>query len=289
MYPRSFEYVRPSTLDEAVAILRKNGDRAKILAGGQSLIPIMKLRLASPQLVVDINRIPGLDFLKEEGEVLRIGALTRHRDLERSRTIQDRYPLLFDAASVIGDPQVRNRGTVGGSLAHADPASDWGTALLAFQSEIVIAGPNGTRSISIDEFFSDTFATALRTEDVLTEIRVPKSSSPSGGAYAKLKRKTGDFATVATAAQISLRTDGGVANVRIGLAAVGPTPIRARRAEDHLRGKMPSSDAIAGAAKLAAEDAHPSADLRGSEAYKRAMVEVYTRRALEKAVDRARR
>ncbi len=286
MYPRSFEYARPSTLVEAVEILHKNGERAKLLAGGQSLIPLMKLRLASPGLLVDLNRIPGLGTLKEDGSLLRIGALARHRDLERSETVRARYPLLWDAAKVIGDPQVRNRGTVGGSLAHADPASDWGTALLAFESEVVVTGPNGTRSIPIDKFFTDTFATALRTDEILTEIRVPKPGPRSGGAYTKLKRKTGDFATVATAAQLSLDANGTLAKVRIGLAAVGPTPVRARRSEDHLRGRAPSADVLGIAARLAAEDSQPTADLRGSEPYKRAMVELYTRRALDQAVER---
>jgi aerobic carbon-monoxide dehydrogenase medium subunit len=288
MYPRSFQYVRPSTLDEAVQILQKNGETAKVLAGGQSLIPLLKLRLASPSLLVDINRIPGLGSLKEEGKALRIGGLARHRDLERSPTVRDRYPLLNDAAKVIGDPQVRNRGTVGGSLVHADPASDWGTALMAFESEVVATGPDGTRSIPIDEFFTDTFATALSGDEVLTEIRVPKPGPHSGGAYMKLKRKTGDFATVATAAQLSLDAKHSIEDVRIGLAAVGPTPVRAKRSENHLRGKAPSSDVIRVAAHLAAEDAQPSADLRGTVAYKRAMVELYTRHALERAVERAR-
>lgn len=274
-------------MTEAVRILERNGDRAKVLAGGQSLIPMMKLHLASPQLIVDINRIPGLEELSEEGDVLRIGALVRHRELERSRTIQGRYAVLSDAAASLGDPQVRSLGTIGGSLAHADAASDWGTALLAFESQVVITGPKGKRAIPIDDFFEDTFVTVLKPNEVLTEIRIPKPGARSGGAYLKLKRKTGDFATVAAATQLELGPKRSISHVRIGLAAVGPTPVRARRAEDSLRGKAPSPEAIAEAAVLAAGDAHPSADLRGSEEYKRAMVEVYTRRALEKALERA--
>jgi aerobic carbon-monoxide dehydrogenase medium subunit len=288
VYPRPFEYVRPSTVHEAVDILSKNVDRAKILAGGQSLIPLMKLRIASPQLVVDINRLPGLDFLKEEGGTLRIGALVRHRDVERSRIVQTTYPLLSDAAQVIGDPQVRNLGTAAGSLAHADPASDWGTALLAFESRVDLTGPKGTRTVPIDDFFTDTFATSLGPDEILTEIRVPRPGLRAGGAYAKLKRKTGDFATVATAAQVGLDSKGSVSKVRIALAAVGPTPIRSQRAERFLLGKEPSASVIEQTSKAAVEDSHPSADLRGSEAYKRAMVELFTRRALERAVERAR-
>ena len=288
MYPRPFEYVRPSTLHEAVDILTKKVEKAKILAGGQSLLPLMKLRIASPQLVVDINRLPGLDFLKEEGGALRIGALVRHRDVERSRIVQTTYPLLSDAAKVIGDPQVRNLGTVAGSLAHADPASDWGAALLAFDSRVEMTGTKGTRSVRIDDFFTDTFATALGPDEILTEIRVPRPGPRAGGAYAKLKRKTGDFATVATAAQVGLDAKGSVAQVRIALAAVGPTPIRSRQAERFLLGKEPSASVIEATSKTAVEDAHPAADLRGSEAYKRAMVELFTRRALERAVERAR-
>jgi carbon-monoxide dehydrogenase medium subunit len=286
VHPHSFEYVRPESLDRAVGLLREHGDRARLLAGGQSLIPLMKLRLAAPQVVIDLGRVPGLSMLKEDGEFLRIGAMARHRDLEGTPIIRERYPLLADAARALGDPQVRNLGTVGGSLAHADPAGDWGAALLAFDTKIVARGAAGERTIPIDEFFKDTFATALKAGEILTEIRVPKPGAHAGGAYMKLKRKTGDFATVAAAAQVELE-GGKVARVRIGLAAAGPTPVRAKRAEDHLKGKPADATHLAEAAKLAAEDARPTADLRGSEGYKRAMVEVFTRRALEKAVARA--
>ncbi len=289
MQPRSFEYVRASSIEQAIGLLKEHGERAKLLAGGQSLIPILKLRLASPEVLVDIGRIPGLSFVKEEGDVLRIGAMARHRDLEQTAVVRNRYPLLTDTAHVLGDPQVRNLGTIGGSVAHADPASDWGTALLAFDTKLVATGPKGTRTLSIDDFFRDTFATALGPSEILTEIRIPKAPARSGGAYTKLKRKTGDFATVAAAAQVELDGRGAIARTRIGLAAAGPTPVRARRAEQHLVGRMPDVVALAEASRLAAEGARPTADLRGSVEYKRAMVEVYTRRALEKAAERARR
>ena len=289
MYPRRFEYARPSTLKDAVEILRKNGEGAKVLAGGQSLIPLMKLRLASPSLIVDLNRIRELEGVREAGKTLRLGALARHRDLERSRILRARYPALSDAAASLGDPQVRNLGTVGGSLAHADPASDWGAALLAFESEVIAVGPKGERRIPIDDFFTDTFATALAPDEILVEIRVPRPHARSGSAYEKLKRKTGDFATVGVAAQLELGGKGVVSKVRIALAAAGPTPVRARQAEDALRGKSPSAETIAAAARLAAAESQPASDLRGSEAYKRHMVDVFVRRAVERALQRARR
>ncbi len=289
MQPHAFEYVRASTVSQAVDLLRKHGDRAKVLAGGQSLIPVMKLRLAAPEILIDIGRIPGLSSLKEEGNTLRIGAMTRHREFEESKLVRSRYPLLADVTSVLGDPEVRNAGTIGGSIAHADPAGDWGAALLAFDAKLLATGPKGKRTLSIDEFFTDTFTTALKPTEVLTEIRIPKSGPRSGGAYKKLKRKTGDFATVAVGAQVRLDTKGAVESVRIGMAAVGPTPVRAKRAEEFLTGKSSTADNLARAAKLAAEESQPTSDLRGSEEYKRAMVEVFARRALETAVQRAGR
>lgn len=289
MPDRSFDYVRPQTVAQAVRVLGDYRSRAKVLAGGQSLIPILKLRLANPSVLVDINAIPGLSYIQERGDQLRLGALTRHRDLESSKLIRTKYPILSDAAAALGDPQVRNLGTIGGSVAHADPASDWGTVLLAFEAEIVAKGPQGSRVISIDKFFKDTFTTALRSSELLTEIRVPKAGPGDGGAYLKLKRKTGDFATVGVAAQLGLNEKENVASVRIGLAAVGATPIRAKQAEAALHGRKAGPTAIADAAKAAALEAQPAADLRGSEEYKRAMVEVFTRRALETAVKRAGR
>lgn len=287
MQPRAFEYVRASTVSQAVDVLRKNGDRAKVLAGGQSLIPLMKLRLADPAILVDIGRIPGLSSVGEDGNTLKIGATARHRDLETSKVIRTRYPLLADVPKGLGDPEVRNLGTIGGSLAHADPAGDWGTALLAFDAKIVATGPKGRRTIPVDEFFEDTFSTALQPAEVLTEIRIPKPGPRSGGAYKKLKRKTGDFAIVSAAAQLSLDAKGAIGNVRIGLGAVGSTPIRAKRAEAALTGKAPTAATLGDAARLAAEESHPASDLHGSEAYKRAMVQVMTRRALEAALERA--
>jgi aerobic carbon-monoxide dehydrogenase medium subunit len=274
-------------VSQAVDLLSKNGDRAKVLAGGQSLIPLLKLRLASPEILVDIGRIPGLAAIHEGAGGLRIGALARHRDIEHSSIIRERYPLLGDVPRVLGDPEVRNLGTVGGSLAHADPAGDWGTALLAFDAQLVAQGPKGKRTIPVDAFFEDTFSTALSPAEVLTEIRIPKAGPRSGGAYKKLKRKTGDFAIVSAGAQVTLDAAGAISAVRIALGAVGATPMRAKRAEAALLGKKPGNAAFEEAGRLAAQESHPSSDLHGSESYKRAMVQVFTKRALQTAVERA--
>ncbi len=274
-------------MSQAVDLLRKNGERAKVLAGGQSLIPLLKLRLAAPEVLVDIGRIPGLATIAEGGSGLRIGALARHRDFEHSSVIRERYPLLGDVPKVLGDPEVRNLGTIGGSLAHADPAGDWGTALLAFDAALVVDGPKGKRTVPVDAFFEDTFATALGPADLLTEIRIPKPAPRSGGAFKKLKRKTGDFAIVSAAAQVQLDGAGAFSSVRISLGAVGPTPIRAKEAEAALLGKKPSDAAFDEAGRLAAKASQPSSDLHGSESYKRAMVHVLTKRALQTAVERA--
>jgi aerobic carbon-monoxide dehydrogenase medium subunit len=287
LYPRSFEYVSPRSVDDAVALMAEYGDKAKLLAGGQSLIPIMKLRLASPQVVVDLNRIPALGGIREEGGGVVIGAMTRHQEIERSETIRAMYPVLAEAGAQLADPLVRNRGTIGGSLAHADPASDWGTTLLALGAELGIRGPKGQRTVSIDDFFRDPFTTALASNELLTDIRLSKPAPHSGGAYTKLKRKTGDFATVSVA--VNLAVDGGskLHAARVALGGVGPTPLRAHHVEKALGGAPADATSVSRAAQLAPDDARPTDDLRGSVAYKKAMVEVYTRRALTRALDRA--
>ncbi len=259
-----------------------------MLAGGQSLIPLMKMRLAAPEFIVDLNRIPDLEYVREEDGVLGIGPLARHRDLETSDLIRRRYPLLADAAATIGDLQVRNLGTVSGSLAHADPASDWGAAFLAFETDVTATSTRGVRTIAFEDFFIDAFTTAMEPGEILTEIRVAAAKGKSGGSYKKLKRKAGDFATVGVAAQLNLDGNGAVEEARIALTAVGPTPFRARQAENLLSGSMADDTALAEAASSAAEAAEPTADLRGSEDYKRAMVKVFTRRALKTALERGR-
>ncbi|WP_322798925.1 xanthine dehydrogenase family protein subunit M [Thermoflexus sp.] len=290
MFPASFEYVAPSTLDQAVRLLQQYGPDARLLAGGQSLIPMMRFRLANPRVLIDLNRLPGLDFLEEDGGMLRIGAMVRHRTMERASLIQRRYPLLADTARVVADPIVRNRGTVGGAVAHADPAGDWGAALLAAKAEVVIAGPKGRRigrrTIPLAEFFTGPFMTALEPGEIVTEIRVPTPGPREAGAYLKIERKVGDFAVVAVGVQIALDADGVCRKAGIGLCAVGSTSLRAQEAEEWLIGKRLDESVIARAGELAAAAAQPTSDTRGPAEYKRDMVRVLTIRALRKALER---
>ncbi len=289
MIPAAFEYHAPSTIAEATALLAKLGEDAKVLSGGQSLIPLMKLRLASPAHLVDINGIPGLSGIREGEGFLRIGALTRETELEESELVRSRYPLLHDTSKVVADPVVRNLATVGGNLAHGDPANDHPATMLALGAELVAVGPKGERWMPIASFFTGPFETGLKPDEILVEIRVPTPASRSGGAYLKLERKVGDFATAAVAAQLTLGGDGTCEYVGIGLTNVGLTPIKATKAEAVLRGKAPDEAAIKRAGELAAEAAEPAADLRGSVEYKRDLVRILTARALRRAVERAGR
>lgn len=288
MIPASFDYHAPGTLDEAIALLERHDD-AKVLSGGQSLLPLLKLRLGAAGHLVDIGRIPDLEYLREEGGWLLIGGRTRESDLERSELVRRRYPLLADTADVIADPLVRNLATVGGNLAHGDPANDHPATMLALRAEVVATGPGGRRTIPIDDFFVGLFTTALAPHEILTEIRVPEPAARSGGAYVKLERKVGDFATAAVAAQVTLAADGTVAKAGIGLTAAGPKPIRAAEAEAALVGQRPSEERIVEAARLAAAATSPSEDRRGTVEYKREMARVLTGRALRKAIERANR
>ncbi len=287
MYPTSFEYFAPTTLGEALSILDQRGDAAKVMAGGQSLIPLMKLRFAAPDAIVDLNRVPGLDELKDEGGGLRIGALVRHRDCERSDLLRGRYRLLGDAAPQISDPLVRNRGTVCGSVAHADPQGDWGSVMLAVRAEVNVRSSNGTRTIPIDDFFQGPFTTVLEPNEIITDVRVPDPGPRSSGTYLKLERKVGDYATAAVAVQLSF-SNGTVSQAGIALTGVGGSNIRAGAAEDVLRGAEPTAEAIGEAARLAAEAAEPQSDIRGTAEYKRNVVRVFTERGLRTAADAAR-
>jgi carbon-monoxide dehydrogenase medium subunit len=258
-----------------------------VLSGGQSLLPLLKLRLGAAGHLVDIGKIPGLEYIKEESGFLKIGGRTREAALEHSDLVRKRYPLLADTAEVIADPLVRNLATVGGNLAHGDPANDHPATMLAYGAEIVATGPKGARTIPIDKFFTGLFETALAPDEILTEIRIPAPPPKSGGAYMKLERKVGDFATAAAAAQVTLGANGTIEKVGIGLTNAGPTPIKATAAEQSLKGKKPDADAIAAASKLAAQATSPSADRRGTVEYKKEMARVLTARALAKAVARA--
>lgn len=287
MIPASFEYFRPKTIPEAIGLLQQYGDDAKILSGGQSLIPMMKLRLARPGFLIDINRLPDLSYVKEDGGYLKIGGLTREAELEASSVASFMFPIIMDTAHVIADPQVRNLATVGGNLAHGDPANDHPATMMALGAQVVATGPKGQRIIPIEEFFLSIFSTALKSDEILTEIRIPVPPAHSGGAYIKLERKVGDFATVAVAAQVTVDAQGVCQKAGIGLTNVGPTPIKARKAEDFLRGKKLDAANINQAAQLASDDSAPSADLRGPVAYKKGLVKELTKRALTLALERA--
>lgn len=270
-------------------MLERLGEDGKILAGGQSLIPLMKLRFAAPLALVDINRVSGLDEITQETDGLRIGALVRHKACERSPILRGRFGVLGDAAPLISDPIVRNLGTIGGSLAHADPQGDWASALLAANAAVTArSARGGERTLTLDELLRGPFTTTLEPDEVLTEIRVPDPGPRAGGTYLKLERKVGDFATVGVAVQLSL-ADGRVQRAGIALTAVGPINVRATAAEQALAGaELDDSEAISSAARLAADAAEPKSDLRGSAEYKQNVVRVFCERALRKAADSAR-
>ena len=288
MIPAPFDYVAAHSVDEAVALLNQRGDDAKILAGGQSLIPLLRFRLAGPSILIDINRIAELDYIQETDGVLRIGALAREAELDNSSLIRDRYPILFDTSTGVADPVVRNWATVGGNLAHADPANDHPATMIALGAQIVAVGPAGERVIAIDDFFAGVpFETTLHSNELLKEIRVPAPTGRSGGAYFKLERKVGDYAVVGVATYITLSDNGEVSYAGIGLTNVGQTTIKARDAAQSLLGKQLDDASIHHAAELAAAAAQPVSDTRGPAAYKRAMVSTLTVRALRKALTRA--
>lgn len=287
MIPAQFDYVRPADLEETLGILADREGEAKILSGGYSLIPLIKLRLAQPGLLVDISKLPGLDGIVETDDELRIGARATHRQIQEHQIIQERYPGLVELAGVIGDPQVRNWGTIGGSVAHADPASDWPALLLAANATIVCRSKTGDREIKARDFFLDTFQTAIEPTEVLVEIRLPRRASRQGGAYTKLERKVGDFATAGAAAVIRLNEDGTIAGAGIGLTAVAGNPFAATDAEAVLAGQMPTEELFRRAGDAAGQQADPAGDIRGPVEYKRAMASELTVRSLRSAVARA--
>ncbi len=288
MIPQSFDYIAPRSIDEAVGLLDSGGEGAKIIAGGQSLIPLLKLRLASPTLLVDINKIPGLAYVRESGGFLRLGALTRIADVNNSDLLRTRYPIIHEASAVIADSLVRNLGTVGGNISHGDPANDLPAVMLALGAEFEAKGPAGERSIRAEDFFRDTFTVALEHNEILTEVRVPTPPARSGGSYLKFEQKVGDFATAAAAVQLTLNAKGECEGLGIGLTAVGQTAIKAKKAERSLWGRKPSDkNAMADVARLASEESDPASDIRGRAEYKRELVERLVRRGLENAYRRA--
>ena len=282
MFPSRFRYEAPRSLDEAISLLHDGGDDAKVLAGGQSLVPLMKLRFASPQLVVDINNVPGLDYHRADPDgTLRIGALCRHADLERSDLLKATQPTMASAAPVIADPVVRNRGTLVGSLCHADPQGDWASVVLALGGSVIARGPGGIRSIPLAEFVTGPFQNVLDPDEIAVEAVIPPAKGTRSGGYLKLERRVGDFATVGVA--VALEMSGETVNrAGISLTGVGGSTIGASAAAEALTGRPLSADAIDRAAELAAEAARPRTDHRGSAEYKRHMVHTFVVRLLSR-------
>jgi carbon-monoxide dehydrogenase medium subunit len=287
MIPGQFDYVRPANLDETLRILKDREGEAKLLSGGYSLIPLIKLRLAQPGLLVDMRDLTGLDGITETDDELRIGAKATHRQIHEHPTIVDHYPGIVDVAGVFGDPQVRNWGTIGGSVAHADPASDWPAFLLAINATLVCRSGTGERRIDARDFFLDTFQTAIEPTEVLTEIVMSRRPRGSGGAYTKLERKVGDFATCGAAAFVRLTVEGEIGSAGIGVTGVAETPFAATDAEAMLVGRRPSEEVFRQAGDAAGAQARPAGDVRGSVDYKRAMASEMTVRSLRSAVARA--
>ena len=292
MIPGQFDYYAPGSLQEAVSLLQEHGTDAMVLAGGQSLIPAMRFRLSVPGVLIDLNHIDDLRYIRESDGHLVIGAMCRESMVEDAEVVRSQYPLLADAARVIADPLVRNRATVGGNLAHADPANDHPAVMLAYGAELVAQGPEGTRTIAVDDFFVDLFENALADDEILTAIRIPTPGPGSGGAYVKLERKVGDYAISAVAVQLTLEDERCTA-ARIGLTNVSPVPMRAVAAEDVLVGQtLTDGEATASlleeAGRAAAAACDPTPDLRGSEAYKRDLTRVLTKRAIRQAITRAK-
>lgn len=286
MIAQSFQYESPGTIAEAISLLNKYGDEAKVLSGGHSLIPMMKLRFASPEYLIDINNIQGLSDIIEENGMVKIGALTREAAIEHSDVLKKHFPIFADVTKLIADPQVRNRGTIGGNLAHGDAANDHPAAMLALRANIIITGADGNRTVPIDEFFFGFYTTAIQQGEILTEIQIPIPPAGTGSAYHKLERKVGDYATAGVAVQLTLNEVGVCTAAGIGLTNVNPVPLRAARSEEALLGKPITEASIAEAAQFASEDCSPSSDLRGSEEYKRAMVAVLVKRMIHRAIEK---
>jgi len=288
MFPASFGYVAARSVEEALELVAKHGEDGKLLAGGHSLIPAMKLRLQSPRTLIDLGTVPGLRGVRQDTAELVIGALTVHADVAASELVRKHLPGLAEAASVIGDVQVRNRGTIGGSVAHADPAADLPVILTALNATFVAQSPTGTRTIGVDDFFTDFYTTALNANEILTEIRIPIPSSGTGTAYAKLPHPASGYVVVSAAVLITRHASGTCTSARIAIGGLGSGPIRAIPAEMELQGKPLTSQVIAAAAAKAAEETDPVEDAYASTEYKQHVATVYARKAIEAAVDRAK-
>ncbi|MFN0072905.1 MAG: FAD binding domain-containing protein [Chloroflexota bacterium] len=288
MFPAAFEYHRPSTVQEAVALLEQSGGDAKVLAGGHSLLPLLKLRLAEPSALIDIGRLPGMSDIQLQGGDLVIGSLVTHAKVAVSDVVKQAAPLLAEAANVIGDQQVRNRGTIGGSLAHADPAGDLPAAILALDAQMKAVGPGGERTIVASEFFVDMLTSALGESEILTEIRIPALPTGAGTAYLKMDHPASHYALCGVAAIVQLDASGNVQDVRIAVTGVGSKAYRATAVEDAVRGQNASEDNVAQAAQHAADGVYALGDIHASTEYRSHLARVFTKRALNQAIARAR-
>jgi len=287
MYPAAFDYHAPKNVKEALGLLGKLKDDAKILAGGHSLIPMMKLRLAQPKHLVDLRKVPGLSGIKVDGKALAIGAMTTHWEIESSATVKSKLPVLAEVASVIGDPAVRNKGTLGGSLAHADPAADWPAATIALDAELVCEGPKGKRKVAADQWFVGLMATALKDKEILVQVRVPLPAAGSGAAYMKFPHPASRFAVVGVCAAVTLDKQGTCVKASVAVTGAGTKAVRAKGVEAALVGKKLEAAAIEAAAQKAAEGVDVQADLQGSVEYKAHLCRVFAKRAITEAVKRA--
>jgi len=285
--PAAFDYVRPADLDEVLGILQDRQGEAKLLSGGYSLLPLLKLRLAQPELLVDLRDIGGLDGIVHTDDDIRIGGRVTHKRIQEDEGLARSLPIMREAAAGIGDPQVRNWGTIGGSVAHADPSSDWPAVLLALRASVVLRSAGGERVMPVRGFFLDTFVTQIEPTEVLTEVRIPHPARHGGGAYQKLERRAGDFSTVGAAVQLALSDDGRIASIGIGLTAVADAPFAATEAEKVLTGASPGNELIQEAAAMASKQSRPVTDSHGPADYKRAMVAEMTTRAIRAALRRA--
>jgi CO/xanthine dehydrogenase FAD-binding subunit len=287
MKPARFEYLAPRSREEALAMLAEHGDRARVLAGGQSLVPLLNFRLAQPEIVVDINRIADLAYVRAHDGGLAIGALTRQHAVERSDVVRARVPIVAEACRLIGHLPIRHRGTLGGNLAHADPASELPAVMLALEAQLVVANRKDTRVVAADQFFIGALTTALQSDELLAEVRLPASPPGSGGAFVEMARRAGDFALVGVAVLLTLDSSSRCQRARVALCGVAPTPIRAHAAERVLVGQAPKGAVLEEAATQAAAATHPSADLHGSAEFRRKLARHFTRQALELAARRA--
>lgn len=287
MNPATFEFHRAASVDDAIGLLQQYGAEAKLIAGGHSLLPVMKLRLAAPAHLIDITRINGLRGVRDDGDTVAIGALTTHHEVERDEIIRSSIPVLAETAGLVGDRQVRNLGTIGGALAHADAAADYPATILALNAELVARGPAGERTIAASEFFLDFLTTALSPEEILTEIRIPKLPARTGASYQKLANQASGYAVVGVAAIVTLDDAGACTDVRVGITGTGPAAVRAAAVEAALTGKQAEGAAIRAAAELAGEGIDPLSDLHASADYRLTVTRGLTRRALHAAAERA--